>query len=129
MTFHKFVSLVCTIITAILFWLIELVIEPYCIVQVYIAILSGLFVPSIILVHWVFPLLPSFQSCRFDVKVESKPKSKMATKLETKWETKMVTKVEAYLPPFIVEIKEEIKLETKLKTSLNPCLNQSRILC
>ena len=89
MIFHKFVSFVYTIITTTLFYFIERVIEPYCTVEVSIVIISGLFAPSITLIHLVSPLLPSFQSCWYDVKDESKPKTKMATKVDTNWETEI----------------------------------------
>ena len=132
MIFHKFVSLICTIITTTLFYFIEQVVEPYCTVEVSIAILSGIFAPSIILVHLLSPLLPTFLSCRFNANKEIKLKTKTATKLDTNretkikiFETKMVTNSETklYLPPLIVDIKEETKSETKFKTKFEPKLD------
>ena len=63
MIFNKFVSLFCTITTTTLFCFIEQVIEPYCTAEVSIAIISGFFAPSILLVYLLSPLLPTFQSC------------------------------------------------------------------
>lgn len=131
MIFHKFVSFVCNIITTTLFCFIERVLESYCTVDVSITIISGLFAPSIILVHFLSPLLPLFQSCWYDVKDEPKHKTKMATKVDTNWETKikmletkMITNSETklYLPPLIVDIKDEIKFETKFEPKLDPVL-------
>ena len=131
MTFHKLVSLACTIITTTLFCFIERVVEPYCTVEVSITILSGLLAPSIILVHLLSPLLPAFKSCRFDAKKETKPRSKMATKVDTNWETKikmLETKFESkcetklYLPPFINDIKDETKFENKFEPMLDPVM-------
>ena len=126
MAFHKFVSLACTITTTIFFFFIEQVVEPYYTVEVSIAIISGLIALSIILVQLLSPLLPTFQSCWFDAKKETKPRSKMATKVDTNWEIKIK----------MLETKFETEIETKLylplllliltrKSSLNPSL----ILC
>ena len=59
-TFHKLVSLACIISTTTLFCFIEQVVESYCTVKFSISILSGLFALSIILVHLLSPLLPTF---------------------------------------------------------------------
>ena len=134
MILNKSISSVCTITSTALFCFIEQVIEPYCTTEVSISIISGFFAPSILLVHLLSPLLPTFQSCRpdpshdYDSSYRSLPvplHRGRDGRDDIDWDTKIAmlegkSELKPYLPPLIVDTEEGTKAESKFESNCKP---------